>query len=267
MGEKGKVSLVIPAHNEEKRIGKTLSIYLKYFLDLKNKNENDFEIIVVLNNCSDNTLSIVEKFKYNELKILNFKQGGKGFAITEGFKESLKGNSTLIGFVDADAATPPNAFHGLIRHIGNADGIIANRWDKRSKIQPEHTFMRKITSAGYNTIIRSLFFFPFQDTQCGAKLFKRGILEKNIHKIASSQWNFDVALLFCLRRESKARIKSIPTMWSDIKGSKINLRSAPTRMFLSAIRLRIMHSPFKSFLRIYWKLIPEKWKIRQHNNL
>jgi len=263
MGNKGtKISLVIPAHNEEKRIGITLDSYLKYFLDLRNKKIIDFEIVVVLNNCSDRTLSVVEKFKCEELKILDFKQGGKGFAIIEGFKESLKGDSTLIGFVDADAATPPNAFYGLIRNIGNADGIIANRWDSRSKIQPKQTPTRKITSTGYNMIIRSFFLFPFRDTQCGAKLFRRKILEKNIHKIVSSQWNFDVALLFCLKRESNAKIKSIPTQWSDKVGSNINVKSASTRMLLSAIRLRIMHSPFRSFLRIYWNLIPEGWKIQ-----
>ena len=256
-----RVSVVMPAHNEEKRIGSTLDSYLKYFQNLKKENALDFEIIVVLNNCSDNTLQVVEKYKCPELRILNFRQGGKGFAITEGFKEALNGNSALIGFVDADMATPPNAFYGLIRHIGNADGIIANRWDKRSKIQPKQTLTRKITSAGYNMIIRSFFFFPFQDTQCGAKLFQRKILEKNIKKIVSSQWNFDVALLFCLRNESDAVIKSIPTQWSDIRGSKINLRSAPIRMFLSSIRLRIMHSPFRSFLRIYGRL-PKRWKIQ-----
>ena len=246
-----RVSLVIPAHNEEKRIAKTLESYLVFFGELKKKNEIDFEIIIVLNNCSDNTLHVVEKYKCDELKILNFPQGGKGFAIIEGFKESLKGNCNLIGFVDADMATPPNAFYGLVRNIGNSDGIIANRWDKRSRIQPKQTFVRKITSTGYNMIIRSFFFFPFHDTQCGAKLFRREILEKNISKIVSSQWNFDVALLFCLRKESNAIIKSIPTQWSDKIGSKINVKSASTRMFLSAIRLRVMHSPFKSFLRIY----------------
>ena len=256
-----RVSVVIPTHNEEKRIGVTLENYLKYFLELKKQGFLDFEIIVVLNNCNDNTLEVVEKYKCPELKILNFKQRGKGFAIIEGFKEALKGNFELIGFVDADMATPPNAFYGLIRHIENVDGIIANRWDWRSKIQPKQTITRKITSTGYNTIIRILFFFPFQDTQCGAKLFKREILEKNIHKIVSSQWNFDVALLFCLRNESNARIKAIPTMWSDKVGSKINIRKTPIMMFFSAIRLRIMHSPFKSFLRIYWRL-PERWKIR-----
>ncbi|HJZ19256.1 MAG TPA: glycosyltransferase [Candidatus Nanoarchaeia archaeon] len=255
-----KVSMIIPAHNEEKRIGQMLDAYLKYFLDLKRQNVLDFEMIVVLNNCNDGTLDVVKKRKCKELKILNFKRGGKGFALIEGFKEALKSDFELIGFVDADMATPPNAFHGLIRHIENADGVIANRWDKRSKIKPEQTIARKITSSGYNMIIRSLFFFPFRDTQCGAKLFRRKVLEKNIYKIVSSDWNFDVALLFCLRKESNAVIKSVPTEWSDKIGSKINIRKTPIRMFMSAIRLRMIHSPIRDFVRIYRKL-PENWKV------
>ena len=110
-----RVSIVMPAHNEEKRISRTLENYLSYFLDLKKKNVLDFEIIVVLNNCGDKTFNVVEKYKCAELKALNFKTGGKGFAIIEGFKEALKGNSTLLGFVDADMATPPNAFYGFLR--------------------------------------------------------------------------------------------------------------------------------------------------------
>ena len=152
-------------------------------------------------------------------------------------------------------------FTAFLGNIGSYDGIIANRWDERSKIKPEQTFLRKITSRGYNSIIRTMFFLPFKDTQCGAKIFRRKIIQDNIHKIISSQWNFDVALLFCLRKESNARIKSIPTEWSDVVGSKINIRKAPINMFLSAIRLRIIHSPLRDFVRIYHNL-PEGWKIR-----
>ncbi len=253
-----RISIVIPAHNEEKRIGRTLENYLFYFRELRKKNVLDFEIIVVLNNCSDRTFEVVGKYKCDELKILDFKTGGKGFAVIKGFKEALKGNSTLIGFIDADMATPPNAFYGLIRNLGNCDGIIANRWDERSKIT-NYGLLRKITSRGYNSIIRVMFFLPFNDTQCGAKVFRRKIIQENIRKIVSSQWNFDVALLFCLRKESNAKIKSIPTEWSDIVGSKINIRKAPINMFLSAVRLRMIHSPFRNFVRIYHNL-PERWK-------
>jgi glycosyltransferase involved in cell wall biosynthesis len=257
------ISIVIPAHNEEKRIGKTLETYGKFFSDKKKEKEiKDFEIIVVINNTQDKTEETVKEFskKYKEIRYLNFKTGGKGFAIIEGFKDALKRNNELIGFVDADMATPPEAFYDMIKNIKNYDGIITDRWDKKSKIIPRQSLFRRFISRGYNIIVRTLFLMPFRDTQCGAKVFRRKILEGNIYKIISSQWNFDVALLFCLKKEANARIKSTPTLWHDEKGSKVNLKKTPIMMFISLVRLRLLHSPFKFIVRAYRKL-PEKLKI------
>ena len=194
-----KISIIIPAHNEGERISKTLENYLFYFKKLKEENILDFEIVVVLNACNDNTLEVVERFQCNELIILNFQQGGKGFAITEGFKDALTRDSDFIGFIDADGATPPEAFYDLVKNINGYDGIIADRWHKKSVVAKQ-TLFRRFLSRGYNFIARSLFLLPYRDTQCGAKVFTREILEKNIYKIVSSQWNFDVAILFCLRK-------------------------------------------------------------------
>ena len=250
-----KVAIVIPAYNEERRIGKTLEEYCKFF----RKKKEIIEILVVLNACKDNTLKIVKKFqkKFKEIRFLDFKQGGKGFAIVEGFKDALKRDNDLIGFVDADMATPPSAFYDLIRNIKNRDGIIANRWDEKSKVGPR-TFFRKVLSKWGNFIIRSLFFFNHRDTQCGAKLFKKNLLEKIIPALGSSEWSFDVDLLFYARRE-KAKIKSIPTIWDDKRGSKINFKKTPITVLLSIIRLRFIHSPFNFVVRFYRKL-PERWK-------
>ena len=164
------ISLIIPAHNEEDRIKKTLEIYEKFLAEKRAEKEiKDFEIIVVINNSKDNTKEIVERFskKYPKIKYLDFEQGGKGFAIIEGFKEAVKGNSKLIGFIDADGATPPEAFYDLIKKIKNYDGIIADRWHKKSKILPKQSLFRRFISRGYNLIVRSLFLLPFRDTQCG----------------------------------------------------------------------------------------------------
>jgi len=259
-----KVAIIIPAYNEEKRIETTLKNYLSYFRNLKKDKIVDFEIIIVLNGCTDNTLEVVNKFKGKDVKILNFKQGGKGFAILEGFKASLKSRRNLVGFVDADGSTPARAFFDLIKNIGNFDGIIADRWNKKSTITPKQNIFRRLISRGYNFIVRSMFVFPYRDTQCGAKLFTRNILKKNVNKLISSNWNFDVALLFCLRKESNAKIRSIPTEWHDQIGSKVNLRRTPLKMFLAALRLRLIHSPFRGLVIIYRKL-PEKLKL--HNKL
>ncbi len=259
-------SIVIPAHNEEKRIGKTLESYGSFFSDKKKKKEtDDFEILVVINNTKDKTEEIVKESskKYKEIRYLNFKLGGKGFAITQGFVDALKRKNEFIGFIDADMATPPEAFYELIKTIQKnkrVGGVIANRWDKRSKIFPKQSFFRRFISRGYNLIVRALFLFPYKDTQCGAKVFRKEILDGNMDKMISSQWNFDVALLFCLKKEARTRIIDIPTIWEDKSESKVNLKRTPLLMFMSIIRLRLLHSPFKFIVRFYRK-IPAKLKI------
>ena len=260
------ISIIIPAHNEEKRIGKILDNYGRFFEEKKKNREiKDFEILVVLNNTNDNTEDVVKKFskKYPEIRnCLNFKEKGKGFAIIRGFEDALKRNNQLIGFVDADMSTPPEAYYDLIKNIKGYDGIIANRWDKKSVINTKQNLLRRFVSRGYNIIVRTFFFFNYKDTQCGAKLFKREILKNHLKKIVSTQWNFDVALLFCLKKEANARIISIPTIWNDEKESKINIRKTPIAMLLSVIKLRLIHSPFRFIVRFYRKL-PNKLRIHE----
>jgi len=261
-----KISLIIPAHNEEKRIGKTLEEYGAFLTKKKINREIDFEIIIVINNTSDKTEEVVKKIskKYPEIKYLNFKLGGKGFAIIEGFKKALGGNSEYIGFVDADMSTPADSFYELVKKIEEEsffDGVIANRWDKKSDIKIKQTISRRLVSRMGNIIIRTLFLFPYRDTQCGAKIFRKKIIKENISKLITINWGFDVALLFCLKKESNAKIISIPTTWEDKQESKLNIKKTPLRVFFSLIRLRVFHSPFKFLVRMYRKL-PKKLQIK-----
>jgi len=245
------LSIIIPAHNEEKRIGETLEGYCKFFQDKKKgKDIQNFEILVVLNACSDNTLDVVKQFqkKFKEIKFLDFAQGGKGFAIIEGFKDALKRENNLIGFVDADMATPPESFYDLVKNLNEYSGIIGSRWLKKSIIRTEQTPLRKITSRGFNFIVRILFLMPYKDTQCGAKLFKNKALKKITPELGITRWAFDIDLLYRLRK-NKFKIKEIPTTWEDKEGSKINLLKAPFQMFAAVVRLRLIHSPFEQILR------------------
>ncbi len=241
-----------------------LESYGSFFEGKRREKEiDDFEILVVINGTTDRTEEVVKLFskKYSRIRYLNFKEGGKGFAIVEGFKEALKNKGNeLIGFVDGDLSTPPEAFYDLIKKVNRYDGIIANRWDKKSIVTPKQSFLRRFVSRGYNFGVRTLFLFPYSDTQCGAKLFKRDILEKNVTKFGKSKWGFDIVLLYCLKKESHARIISIPTIWHDEAGSHINLKKTPIMMLASAVRLRLSHSPFNFIVRLYRKL-PDKIKM------
>lgn len=241
-----KISIIIPAHNEEKRIIKTLEAYYKLFKEKKEKEEKEFEIIVVGNACKDKTAEVVDKFrkKFKEIKLLDFKEAGKGFAVKEGFKEALSSKSGLIGFVDADMATPPESFYSLVENIGNYDGIIGSRYAKGSVLKPKPPFIRIAASRIFNFIIRSLFLFNFRDTQCGAKLFRKEVVEKVIGKLNMTQWAFDIDLLYNAKK-CGFRIKEHKVFWQDIEGSKINLKKASMQMLLAVLQLRILNSRFK----------------------
>ena len=169
------ISIVIPAYNEEKRIGKILENYGLFFEDKKKKKEiKDFELLVAINGTTDKTEEVVKKFskKFPEIKYLNFKEGGKGFAIVEGFKDALKRKENkLIGFVDGDMSTPPESFYDLIRKIDGYDGIIADRWNKKSIITPKQSGFRRFISRGYNFIVRTLFLFPYAGIASNSREF------------------------------------------------------------------------------------------------
>src|SRR5690349_5588539 len=114
-----KVSIVIPAYNEEKRIGATLEFFSTYFKALEKENKLNYEILVVINNTKDNTVGVVKAAQKKDSKIiyLDLPKGGKGYAVTEGFKDALKRKNDLIGYVDADLATRPEDFYDLIKNI------------------------------------------------------------------------------------------------------------------------------------------------------
>ena len=99
-----------------------------------------------------------------------------------------------------------------------------------------------------------LVFMPYRDTQCGAKIFKRKAIEEVVSELGMSQWAFDLELIYVLRKRSY-RIKEAPTVWSDREYSKINLIAAGPFMALAIIRLRILNSPFRNFIKLYDKMI------------
>ncbi len=256
-----KIAIIIPAYNEEKRIGKTLKSYLDYFNSLKKSKTLDYEVIVAINATKDKTKEIVISFQANNnnLSYLDLKEGGKGYAIIEGFKEALNRKNDLIGFVDADMATSPEQFYLLIKNIRNYDGIIASRYVKGAKVIPPNTFRRLVVSRIFNFLVKIFFLMPYKDTQCGAKLFKRKAVEKILNSLTLSQWAFDVDILYNLRKTG-FKIVEFPTEWIDKKYSTINFWKAGPLMLLAILRLRILNSPLPRIIEIYDKL-PEKIKI------
>ncbi len=247
------VSVIIPAYNEEARIGKTLDAYESFF---KKKLGSDFEIIVVANACKDSTARVVEEKarKHKEIKLLDFVEGGKGFAVKRGFQQALKSKANLIGFVDADLATSPEAYLDLINNIKGYGGVIASRYVKGSVVKPKQPFIRILVSRIGNFIIRSLFLMPYKDTQCGAKLFKREAVEKILDKLNISHWGMDVELLYNMRKLGY-KIKEQPSIWQDVSGSKLDVKKTSVQVLLAVLQLRLLNSLFRRSVKVLRPII------------
>ena len=251
--------LLIPAYNEERRIEPVLRDYARYF---KEHYHGKFQLVVVLNGCTDNTLGVVQRVgaDYPAVTALEFPDPiGKGGALIEGLK--LAPLADLIGYVDADGATPPRAFHDLVKHISEADCVIGSRWLPGAVLHVEQSSRRQFASRVFHLIVQFFFGMNLRDTQCGAKVMRREAVEKVHSTLRIADMAFDINLLYSLEHAGY-RILEVPTEWTDKIGTKVRLFGTSLVMFLSVVRIRIIYWP-----RLYRLLRPlrplEAWIYRK----
>ncbi len=243
--------LLIPAYNEEQRIGPVLRDFAGYF---QSAYPGRFELVVVLNGCRDNTLGVVQAAArdFPCIKALNFNEPiGKGGALIEGLKLAAKAD--LIGYVDADGATSPEAFHHLVGrlHDTGADCCVGSRWLPESVLYQSQTQLRRFVSRGFHFIVESLFWMGLKDTQCPAKVVRHEAVQAIHSQLRIADLAFDVNLLFSLKRAGFSVVE-IPIEWTDKIGSTVtrSLARSSFVMFLSVLRLRLFYSPLYNWLQV-----------------
>jgi glycosyltransferase involved in cell wall biosynthesis len=250
--------LLIPAYNEARRIEPVLRDYVCY---IREHYAGRFELVVVLNGCLDNTLEVVQRVaaEYPEIRALEFPEPiGKGGALIEGLK--LATRADLVGYVDADGATPPAAFLDLVRHTDRADCVIGSRWVPGAVLHQAQTSRRQFASRFFHVIVQGLFWMNIRDTQCGAKILRRAAVERIHPALRIADMAFDINLLYALKRAGLS-ILEVPTEWTDQSGSKVKLGKTSLTMLLSVIRLRLVYSPIYPWLRPLRPL--ETWVYRK----
>ena len=238
--------LLIPAYNEEARIEPVLRRYADFF---GRNYSGTFQLVVVLNGCRDNTLGVVQRVAkdFPSVSFLDFPAPiGKGGALIEGLK--LAGKADLIGYVDADGATPPEALLDLVKKTNVADCVIGSRWLPGAVIHQSQTGNRQFASRVFHFIVQTLFWMNIRDTQCGAKVLRRAAVEKIHSNLLIADMAFDINLLVALKRAG-FKILEVPTEWTDQAGSKVTVGRTSLTMFLSVVRVRLIYSPFYKLLR------------------
>ena len=234
IGDHLNLSLVIPAYNEESNIKKTV---LEYNKELSTSRKfSKFEIILVSNNCNDNTPIICKKLAQNK-NIIHLDipyHVGKGGAVMAGFK---KANYDYLAFVDADNSTKSHEFTKLIPKIQErgVGAAIASRKANGAKLIKKQPAARLILGRTFAFLREILFNFEINDSQCGAKIFlKKAILPL---EIKSSGWAFDIELLYKVKLNNY-KIAEVGILWEDSTTSKVNTL-APILMFIDLIKIRL----------------------------
>lgn len=241
------LSIIIPAYNEEARLGRMLDQYLPYF---NARYPGKYEMLVVVNGSHDRTEEIVREYArvHPALRaIVDQRPIGKGGAIMLGLAQA-KGQ--LVGFTDADGSTPPEAFQELVERIGHAGAIIASRWLPGAQVNVRQPFKRRLISRLFNLLVRVLFRLNISDTQCGAKLLRREAVHAILPRLGVTRWAFDVDLLFQLRC-ADFTIVEIPSTWHDVAGSRLHVVKASFEMVVALVRLRLIYSPFRWVVALY----------------
>lgn len=227
---KQAVSIIIPAYEEQERLGDSVRKVLGYIKSA------DFsaELIIVDDGSKDQTAEIGRKvcaeFPEIQTKVIRYEENrGKGFAVKTGL---LAAEADVALFSDADLSTPIEELPKLVKPIqdGDFDVTFGSRALDRSLIGVHQPWRREQGGKVFNFIVRTLTQLPFWDTQCGFKAFNLKKFRPLLDVMQIERFGFDVEFLFVANLH-KLRLKEIPVRWDHDERTKVNVFRDSQRMF------------------------------------
>ena len=228
---KGRVSVILPVHNEEAAIrGSMASV-----ADSVRACCRDFEIIISEDGSTDRTVEIAREMVSKRVKLLHARERmGKGAAIRKAVGHCT---GDIVIFMDADLASNPAQVADLVRIMeGGADIVIGSRYMKESKAS--RTPVRFAASKCFNWLVRNILGSKLSDHQCGFKAFRKDTVLPIIDEIEDQKWFWDTELLV---RAQKGGLKVIetPIEWKEADTSRFRLLEDALNMGISLARFRL----------------------------
>lgn len=238
------LSIVIPAFNEEARLGPTLDAYLAYC----HQTARRVEVIVVDDGSLDRTSAVVNSYarQHPEVRLIRLAENqGKGQAVRSGV---VNAQGKQILFADADGATPLAELERLEAAVhGGADVAIGSRALHDEGVRITARLYRRVIGRIFHGLVEILTVPRVKDTQCGFKLFRGPVAHDLFSRMRVRGFSFDVEVLMMAQRRGYS-IAEVPVNWTHQPGSKVNLVVDSARMLrdLFIIRGRYLSGQYNS---------------------
>jgi glycosyltransferase involved in cell wall biosynthesis len=232
-----ELSIIIPAYNEEKRLGRTLARIHDYFA-LKQTHADEIEIIVVDDGSTDGTAAVARE-RVREMPCLrvvsNCKNRGKGYSVRRGM---LEAGGSVVLFTDADLSSPIEESEKLLAAIkaGN-DVAIGSRAMDRSLIKVHQSRLREVAGIIFNGFVKLFTRLPFQDTQCGFKAFRRESSRIVFEQQRVEGFGFDPEILFLAQRHGLLTAE-VPVRWAHDEATRVRVVRDSLQMFGDLLLIR-----------------------------
>ncbi|KAJ8902298.1 hypothetical protein NDN08_006705 [Rhodosorus marinus] len=239
-----KLSVIVPAYNEEDRISVMLDEAIENLQGMKKSRDLSSEIVVVDDGSADTTadvvMSYVNKYPKSDIRLLRLQQNqGKGGAVRMGM---LRARGELLLMVDADAATRFSDVELLMRDLRKKETlavVVGSR--RKSEIETGRSFARRFFSYGFNFYTKIIGgVYGLEDTQCGFKLYTREAARAAFPILRLRRWAFDVESLY-LAQSAGARLSSVNVQWQEVPGSKLDVLKATKNMARDIIVMRFSY--------------------------
>jgi len=226
-----RLSVVIPAYNEEERLGASLH----RIVDFLDSRQETFEVVVVDDGSADGTAEVASGFPSPPLRLVRLPQNrGKGAALKAGVLAS-RGEWVLL--CDADLSTPIEDVETLQSRAAEAEFILGSRAVADSHITQHQPVFRELMGKTFNGILRLLALVEERDTQCGFKLIRGDVARELFADLSIERFAFDVELV-CLARDRGYTVVEQGVHWQDSANSRVDPIRDSLNMFGDVLRLR-----------------------------
>jgi dolichyl-phosphate beta-glucosyltransferase len=228
------LSIIIPAWNEEKRIGASLQA-IKGYLAGK---PFAAEVLVVDDGSTDRTSEVTRRALEGRVahRVIRLETNqGKGHAVKTGV---LASSGKVILFTDADLSTPVEELDKFLAKLDEGfDVVIGSRALPGCDIRVRQARPREAMGKFFNRLVRLFVMDGCLDTQCGFKVFRRAAAMDLFSRLRTKGFAFDVELLV-LARKSGFRVAEIPVVWCNFEPSRVRMVRSSWQMLKELMRIR-----------------------------